>query len=242
MIAHGVRDLLKRSESLVRIVRRVRRRFRQRLGRMTRGRRIDRYLKEHPVPKLHLGAGRNLLPGWLNTDFEPRQKGVVYVDALDPLPLADGSFRYVFSEHLIEHLDFRAGQRFLRECHRVLAPGGCIRIATPDLKALFGLLAPGLLPMQDRYAKWIIDNFIPYAFRYEPSFVINNAMRNYGHKFLYDEETLVRALEAAGFVSVTRCQPGESADPFLHGIECHGRDIHDEEINRFETMVFEASR
>jgi len=33
-----------------------------------RDRQIDTYLSTHPVAKLQLGSGSNLLPGWLNTE------------------------------------------------------------------------------------------------------------------------------------------------------------------------------
>ena len=192
--------------------------------------------------KLQLGAGRNLLEGWLNTDFNPCVPGHVYVDAKYPLPFDSCTFDYVFTEHLIEHLTFDHGARMLEECRRILRPGGMLRVATPDLEALVGLYAPHKTETQLRYLRWIAKNFLPASGGPDEVFVINNAFHNYGHKFLYDFSSLRYSLEKAGFVSVTRCVPGESGDGALRGIESHGRDVGDEEMNCFETIVVEAKR
>lgn len=50
----------------------------------------------------------------------------------DRLPFEDGSLHFVFSEHFFEHLFYDEAISLLRECHRVLAPRGLIRISVPD--------------------------------------------------------------------------------------------------------------
>jgi hypothetical protein len=44
--------------------------------------------------------------------------------------------RVVYSSHFIEHLTRRDAHSFIRECFRVLEPGGLLRIVFPDLEAL----------------------------------------------------------------------------------------------------------
>jgi hypothetical protein len=85
---------------------------------------LDDYHRGMGRHKLHLGCGDNVLPGWLNSDYYPRSDSVLHLDATAPLPLPDASLDYVFSEHMIEHLSSADGMRMLRECHRVLRPGG----------------------------------------------------------------------------------------------------------------------
>jgi hypothetical protein len=58
----------------------------------------------------------------------------------------------------------------------------------------------------------------------------------------YDQQTLRRILEDAGFVDIVRWEPGESGDPALRGVESHGRALGDEDVNRFETLVLEGTR
>jgi hypothetical protein len=90
--------------------------------------------------------------------------------------------------------------------------------------------------------RWITDRALPGVRTYNPAFVINNAFRAWGHRFLYDAKLLAAALGNAGFANVRCCAYGESGDPNLRGIEAHGRNIGDEAIAAFETMVLEADK
>lgn len=213
-----------------------------RLGQPATRRAIETYVASHPVRKLHLGAGPSSPAGWLSTDVTPQAETVVYLDATEPFPIEDDTFDYVFSEHMIEHMSWHAGLAMLEECHRVLKPGGTIRVATPDLAVLLGLYGEQRDPVGDRYVRWIVDRSMPGISTYKASFVINNAFRNWGHQFLYDGELLEMAMREAGFTNTRRCASGESLDANLRGIESHGRNVGDEEMAAFETMVFEADR
>lgn len=107
-------------------------------------------------PKLHPGCGNRLLDGWLNTDLHPRSAQAARLDATRRFPFADGVFALVYSEHLIEHVSFGEGAAMLRECFRVLSPGGRIRVATPDLRFLTALHRSDLSPLQERYRAWAV--------------------------------------------------------------------------------------
>lgn len=85
---------------------------------------------------LNLGCGSRVHDEWLNIDIAPAAPGVVRHDLSRGIPAASGSARAVYHSHLIEHLRRDDARRFLDECFRVLAPGGVIRIATPDLEQL----------------------------------------------------------------------------------------------------------
>ena len=67
---------------------------------------IANYVQERAVRRLQIGAGTNVRPGWLNTDIEQRD-GIAYLDATEPFPLENGTFHYVYSEHVIEHLPYQ---------------------------------------------------------------------------------------------------------------------------------------
>ena len=211
-------------------------------GRFGRSKRIDTYLRTHTERKLQLGTGANVYADWLNTDIHDflRRGEVVYMDVRKPFPLPGAGFDLVFSEHMIEHLTWTDGQHCLRECHRVLRPGGRIRVATPSLDRLIGLYAGELTDLQRRYIRWSLETFIAYADAELPGFVLNNFLRDWGHEFVYDTRTLRHALETAGFVDVTEWPVGESDDPRLAGLERHMRSAA--EFNAYETMVLEARR
>jgi predicted SAM-dependent methyltransferase len=203
--------------------------------------RIHAYIDSEPVRKLQIGAGPNLLDGWLNTDRD-RPTGGAYLDATRRFPIPDVSFDRVFCEHTIEHLSYEAGKHMLRECFRVLKPGGKVRIATPDLETVLSLYRGRDEELPARYIEWATNTFISDADGYRPSLVINNMFRNWGHKFIYDEETLGHVLSDAGFVDVRRFGCGQSDDPHLRGIESHGATAEDRELIRFETLVLQATR
>ena len=209
---------------------------------LARAKKIRCYFDAHEVHKLHIGAGPNILPGWLNTDISLHKHTVVSLDARKKFSFGDGTFHCVFSEHQFEQLSHPDGLKMLQECHRILKPGGKIRIATPSLETLIGLNTQTKSAIQERYVRWYIDQFLPGTSSYRDSFVINSALRNWGHTFLYDRPTLESSLLRAGFVDCTWHAPGESESESLRGIESHGIAVGNEEMNQFETMVIEAYR
>lgn len=50
----------------------------------------------------------------------------------DRLSYPDCEFAFIYSEHFFEHLFLDEAVALLRECFRVLAPGGVVRICVPD--------------------------------------------------------------------------------------------------------------
>src|SRR5262249_38349849 len=123
---------------------------------------IESYLQTQTLPRLHIGCGDNVLPGWLNSDFPARSPAVPELDGTRAYPLRGGTFSYVYSEHMIEHVPYAGGASMLKECHRVLKPGGKIRISTPDLRFLIDLYLAGdrRTALQANYIKWATDTFL----------------------------------------------------------------------------------
>ena len=245
-----MRDVLRQSQ----FVRGIVGALRQLPGDVRRGRAylrrqetIRRYLDTHTMRKLQIGAGPNAFDGWLNADFAPRRPTDIFMDATRPFPLPSESFDFVFSEHMIEHVYFLQGRQMITECYRILKPGGRIRIATPNLEQIVGLRTAKPSPEQRQYVTWAIANHVAgggetiLRDHYRPAHVINNFFWEFGHYFVYDEETLAATLTEAGFLDVVSCEPGDSTVPELRDLESHGALIGDQ-YNRFETMVFEARK
>ena len=240
----GIRRALKAFRSLAGLVyaaRALPRDARALCWRLRRRRQIAAYLAFHEVRKLNLGCGPNPIPGWLNTEVEPRDGSVAFLDAAAPFPLPSASFDFVFAEHMIEHIPRADGLAMLRECARVLKPGGVIRIATPDLRRLAGLLARPEGAAEREYVREATDRFLPHSRRYRPGLVVNNFFTGFGHAFIYDAETLRDALEDVGFEHCRAVESGASRLPELAGLEGHSAHAG-EAINRFETMIFEAEK
>jgi predicted SAM-dependent methyltransferase len=237
------RQVLKRSNTIIGLVHDLRR-LRKLVARIpqlgSRNRIITSYLASHKIRKLQIGTGPTSLGDWLCTDIDPVSDNVVYLDATRPFPFDSNTFDYVYCEHMIEHISWDEGLFMLRECRRVLVAGGTIRIATPDLEVLIGLYRRNGGELADRYVKWITNRYLAGIRVYNPSFVLNNAFRNWGHQFLYDGELMKMAMQEAGFTDIRRCLSGESKDENLRGIESHGKNVDDNEMAAFETMILEG--
>jgi predicted SAM-dependent methyltransferase len=240
----SIKRLLKRSSFIVGAVRAIRAAVvdvRKLYGFMIRGPQIRRYLRRTQVRKLQLGTSNSLIQGWLNTDVLPTSREVVYLDATRRFPLKDNTFDYVYSEHMIEHIEHQSALFMLRECFRVLKPVGKIRMSTPDLKVLVGLLSNEKTASHGFYVDWMTRKFLPDAGYCKEVFLINNAFRAWGHQFLYDRETIEVTMNKIGFENIRFYQPGMSDDENLRGIESHGSVMGCEEINQFEAFAVEGS-
>ena len=192
--------------------------FKRKFGRLDREL-IDKYVSAEEVRKLHIGCGEKTIDGWLNADFFPSSPTVLHLDATKHFPMGDQQFDYVFSEHMIEHIPYPQGFFMLSECYRILREGGKIRITTPNLEFLIDLYKNDNSYVQKEYLKFATDGFIKYAPCVDPTFVINNFVRHWGHQFIYDEKTLRAAMERAGFKKVTRRELNESDAVALRALE-----------------------
>ncbi len=83
----------------------------------------------HGTWRLNLGAGSLAKPGWVNVDIAP-QDGVDIVCDLDqfPWPFDDQVAERIEAFDVYEHVNEALG--FMRECWRVLRPGGVLHIHT----------------------------------------------------------------------------------------------------------------
>jgi len=160
---------------------------------------------------LNIGCGSRKLENWVNIDLD--EGADLSLDVRNGLPFEDESVELIFNEHFIEHITQLEGIEFLRECRRMLVPGGTLRLATPDLDELIvdyssdeGFLAPD----------WF--NF-GYSWIHNPCEMLNLAMRDWGHAWVYNEQELRRIGELAGLRFSSRVQLGESTRPELRALE-----------------------
>jgi predicted SAM-dependent methyltransferase len=204
---------------------------------------LRRYFSQTTMPKLHVGCGKHILSGWLNADtyLQDPSLPVHCFDASQEFPFADGTFAYVFSEHMIEHISYSAGLHMLRECLRVLKPHGVLRLSTPDLDFLLDLRRADKSPLQREYIRWAAETNTPNV--PDPTnetFVINNFVRDWGHTFIYDEKTLRHSLQLAGFSQLQKCDLQESSVKCLRNLENETRMPPG--FLRLESMVIEATK
>lgn len=167
--------------------------------------------------RLHLACGTNIMNGWANIDLSGN-KEVIYWDLTRPLPVDSGSMELVYCEHFIEHISREQARNLLAECHRVLKPGGVLRVSTPSLRKLIEEYLSGEL------SEWSDVGWKPAT----PCQMMNEGFRLWGHQFIYDADELKRIFEEAGWHNLTQVEWGKSAHQGLNALEC--RPFHGEII------------
>lgn len=160
--------------------------------------------------KLHIGCGTAAIPGWVNIDIADLPGVDLVLDVRAGLP-SDG-VDLIFAEHFIEHLDADAGLRFLMECRRALGDSGVLRLSTPNLDWVWR--------HQCHWGAWLNDR---EAIR--DCLWMNRAFHGWGHRFLYNRQTLEQALRTSGFSTITAAAYGESRHPDMRGLERHERYV-----------------
>jgi predicted SAM-dependent methyltransferase len=174
------------------------------------------------VRQLHFGCGPNRLPApWENFDRE--------VNIAEPLPFPDGSARYIFAEHVIEHVPFLSGMAFLTECVRVLEPGGVLRFAFPDASKFF-----------DPYR---VEEYCRFLKQIRPSKAADKAavfrfiLLDNGHQAAWTEASGIASAIAAGFASTKGHDYGCTGYEVFDDVDGHHKSSPVAEI---ETTVIEA--
>jgi predicted SAM-dependent methyltransferase len=181
------------------------------------------HLSQHDLC-VNLGCGYRPMKDWVNVDQARGPEVQVVWDLRCGLPFQDGSCSAIFSEHLIEHVPREDAKRLLAECYRVLADDGVLRLSTPDA---------------GRYLRSYAGD---QNFLRDPSFAdpagtpmdrVNQMMREYGqHLWVYDAESLTRALKSAGFSRIVAQEFAQSLHPKMQEI--------DSEARAFESLYVEA--
>ena len=199
------------------------------------------YLSKPGPHCLEIGAGWNSRPGWLATDLAPPPGySCMRLDATKSFEIPSESFDFVYSEHMIEHITFEDGRNMLEECNRILKPFGVIRIVTPSIGFLSRVLSSDRGILEDRYRNWSVTNWVCEAPKVTNAFFLNNFVRAWEHKFIYDRETLELALQLSGFEPIVSCELNNSCHPLLCGL-ANVRKIPPGFLD-LESMVLEGTK
>ncbi|MBU2623837.1 MAG: methyltransferase domain-containing protein [Proteobacteria bacterium] len=102
------------------------------------------------------------------------------------IPSKNESVDFVYSSHFLEHLCPSEAESFLRECLRILKPGGVIRVCVPDLAYAMKMYSSGR--KQEALDKYF--------------FVEDKGSFYARHKYMYDLELLSNLLSEIGFKSI----------------------------------------
>lgn len=186
--------------------------------------------------RVNVGCGATPTPGWLNFDNSWTIRGVRnpilrpifaatgllrgkdqyvaaiqehdirWADASRALPLASATADVIYTSHMLEHMTRDETRRFYAEALRVLAPGGILRVAVPDIDyhvgeyarhrdpdAFIGGLYMATEPPRDFVAK------LRYA-----------VVGERHHLWMYNGQSMAAALLKAGFATAKVLPAGET--------------------------------
>jgi predicted SAM-dependent methyltransferase len=170
--------------------------------------------------KINLGSGHWKLDGWVNVDLDFASLPDVCANLATGLPFASGVARLMHTEDFIDQLELDKAAEFLKECHRILAPGGVIRVLTPDVNKLADLY----LNDPDRLKElWTRHVGVPLALGTGAE-ILNLGMRFAGHTFLYDEETFKALAARCGF-EARRVAYQQSEIAELRGLDLRSPEV-----------------
>jgi len=136
---------------------------------------------------LHLGCGKRFIPGFVHIDAidYPHVDHVATIDNLSFL--GDDSADLIYNCHVLEHFKRRDVSRVLKEWHRVLKPGGILRISVPDFSQI--------CEVYRRFQR--LDLVVG------PIFGRQDYLYNI-HYNIFDEASLKSSLQDAGFTNIHR--------------------------------------
>jgi predicted SAM-dependent methyltransferase len=138
-----------------------------------------------------------------------REHSIRWADAARHIPLAGSSAIALYSSHMLEHLDPAEVTTFLAEARRVLASGGILRLAVPDL----ALLASRYSRDQDADAfvhSTLLAGDKPHTLREKLRLIVVGPRH---HHWMYDGPSLRKLLDSHGFEGSTALRAGTTTIP-----------------------------
>lgn len=212
--------------------------------------------------KINIGSGPTGKADWINLDWGilpflgklswlakflikvgllPRNyatnwpKSLRLVDCRKRLPFKNNSVDFIYTGHFIEHLYYYQVVSLMKECRRILRPGGILRISIPDIKVLSEKYLNGdrdfFVRLEDSNNKGdvlenIADLFVQHIYGYDswssPSF-FGKIQRLFirGHLWMYDYESLSTILKRTGFSNIQRQEACIGRMPDIDFLDIH---------------------
>ena len=175
-------------------------------GHFFRKKNIIDYIKTNKRIKIHFGSTHEI-PGFFNSQILGKNP----INITKKTPFENNTVDTIFSTHVIEHLHKNEILFFLKECYRILKPGGVNIIMTPSISKIVKTLyidneiknRDYLLERQKKWASNTELNSCSY---------INGVFRNYGHRFILDSSFIKKECEKIGYKNIDVCKNFENPD------------------------------
>ena len=169
--------------------------------------------------RINLCGGSAKASGWTNIDLDPAADIRIDLEK-ELLPFADRTVDAVVCMSAINYFERARAREILRDVHRVLVPGGWLRLGTQDLRVLArkyldrdeAFLLEKLPDGRDRFpGPTMADKFCNWFY----GFVAQGKPCRY----VYDAESLSLLLVEAGFEQVRECRYRESEFPGMESFD-----------------------
>jgi len=154
------------------------------------------------VKRLNWGCGEHFAAGWINSDVKAHPGVDLVADIRQGLPLQRDSIDYAVGIHVLPELAYPDLVPALEELHRVLVPGGTLRLALPDLRRGIDAYLAG----DEDYFKVGRDEVASLGGR----FIVQMLWYGYSRS-LFTVDFALELLERAGFEEVRQCSFGQTA-------------------------------
>jgi SAM-dependent methyltransferase len=87
--------------------------------------------------QINLGSGqRKFSSPWINVDVQAKWTPDIISDGVSMPMFADNSAKTIVMHHVLEHFGCNEADHVIRECYRILAPGGSLIVTVPDIPNL----------------------------------------------------------------------------------------------------------
>jgi hypothetical protein len=203
---------------------------------------------------VQFGAGLCAPDSWQNFDVSPTlllsripmvssllkmpkwPRNVRFGNVVSGLPLSKSSCARVYSDQVLEHLSLESLRRALRNIFDMMMPGGVFRSFTPDLKHSIRLYEKAVAGGNASDAASIFVRAIGMGVESTSSFrdKLREHFGNSRHLWIWDEQSICRELEAAGFGDFRRALYLDSGDSLFDSIESCSEWRHEQLALGFE--------
>jgi len=202
-------------------------------------------ITQYNIPRLNVGCGWENFPNkWFNIGLFLEKRimygeikilegaHVFHYDLRGKMPIEEETIEAIYGSHFIEHFRIDEGTDLLKRMNNVMRPDAILRLSTPDLELWI-----------EKYYK-NDTKFFKNFYKISPAFpqlstkggIFVGQIHGWGHKWLYDFETLHDCLEKAGFVDITRKKLHDSKLEDIKEMEPVNK------VRLFETMYVEARK
>jgi len=148
-------------------------------------------------------------------------------DITKGLPFDDLSVDYIYTSQMLEHLRREDAIFVLKECHRVLKPGGVLHVVVPDLRLLTNeyICSEGFSDDKDLS---VADKFMDALMLHnigDPRPLFEKLISK-RHQWMYDFQSLAKRLYDCGFSKVEERKVGEGLIPDIQHLEREYHIVH----------------